>query len=373
MNKIAFVAASPMTVKAFLLPFINSMAGEHEIHVISNWEGGEHFLPNNVKAIKLVIRREPSILDDCISLVKLVRIFKVERYDIVHTFTPKTGFVGQIAATLSGVKLRFHTFTGQVWATQVGIKRFFLKSLDRLTATLATAVLVDSPSQKSFLIKNKVTSPNRSTVLGQGSISGVNLSKFQFSQKKRESIRKALKLNNDEFIFLYAGRLKIDKGIPELLSAFKSVSKRVSCTLLIVGADEDKLLPLIHGTDKVIFCGFSDDISAYFSTADLLCLPSHREGFGNVVVEAAACKLPALASRIYGLSDAIVDNVTGALHKVKDVADIELKMLKLCQDKSLVNEMSEKAFDRVKADFSEKIIVDEFLKFYEFQQRKLNK
>ncbi|WP_404393232.1 glycosyltransferase family 4 protein [Pseudoalteromonas phenolica] len=372
-NKVAFITASPMTVKAFLIPFITELAKRYEIHVISSWQGNESFLPEGVKMVDFPIKREPSIFDDLLSLVQLIRILKAEKYDIVHSFTPKAGFIGQIASFLSGVKLRFHTFTGQVWATQTGLTRFFLKSLDKITAFLATSVLVDSPSQESFLIENKVVLPCKSQVLGQGSISGVNLSKFQYSQEKSDKIRSKLQLSGDEFVFLYAGRLKIDKGVPELLTAFKNVAKKIPAVLVIVGADEDGLLPEVNKTEGAIFCGFSDDISAYFSAADLLCLPSHREGFGNVVIEAAACGLPTLASRIYGLSDAIVDNETGILHQVKDAKDIEFKMLSLCQNKPQLEMMSERALQRVYSEFSEHVIVEEFIKFYELQERKLPK
>lgn len=372
-NKVAFITASPMTVKAFLIPFITELAKNHEIHVISSWQGNESFLPEGVKKVNFPIKREPSIFDDLLSLSKLIRILNAEKYDIVHTFTPKAGFIGQIASFLSRIKLRFHTFTGQVWATQTGFTRFFLKSLDKITATLATSVLVDSPSQENFLIENKVVSLCKSRVLGQGSISGVNLSKFQYSQEKSDKIRTKLQLSGDEFVFLYAGRLKKDKGVPELLNAFKNVAKKFPAVLVIVGADEDGLLPEVNRTEGAIFCGFSDDISAYFSAADLLCLPSHREGFGNVVIEAAACGLPTLASRIYGLSDAIVDNETGMLHQVKDAEDIEIKMLSLCQNKRQLEMMSERALKRVYSEFSERVIVEEFIKFYELQERELSK
>ena len=372
-NKVAFITASPMTVKAFLIPFITELAKNHEIHVISSWQGNENFLPEGVKKVNFPIKRDPSIFDDLLSLSKLIRILNADKYDIVHTFTPKAGFIGQIASFLSRIKLRFHTFTGQVWATQTGFTRFFLKSLDKITATLATSVLVDSPSQKNFLTENKVVSLCKSRVLGQGSISGVNLSKFQYSQEKSDKIRTELQLSGNEFVFLYAGRLKKDKGVPELLSAFKNVAKKVPAVLVIVGSDEDGLLPEVNRTEGAIFCGFSDDISAYFSAADLLCLPSHREGFGNVVIEAAACGLPTLASRIYGLSDAIVDNETGLLHQVKDAEDIEIKMLSLCQNKRQLDMMSERALKRVYSEFSERALVEEFIKFYELQERKLSK
>lgn len=367
MNKVAFVTSSPMTVKAFLLPFINELVKDNEVHVFANWSDNDEvdFLPQEAIKKNIKIPRNPNLLVDFLSLLKLVKIFHLEKYQIVHTFTPKAGLVGQLASFISGVDNRYHTFTGQVWATKTGWKKQMLKQLDKLTASLASAALADSHSQQEYLIQNKVVLSNKIMVLGKGSISGVNLSKFKFSAEKRNELRNDLGICSDEFVFLYAGRLKLDKGIPELLAAFKEVSKKIRCVLIIVGVDEDGLLPLVESTDKVIFCGFSNDMPAYFSMADLLCLPSHREGFGNVVIEAAACGLPSLASNIYGLSDAIVDGETGILHKVNDVKDIESKMCFISNNKNKLHKFSVCGFDRVKHDFSEDTIVSELIKFYE--------
>ena len=371
MSKIAFVTSSPMTIKAFLLPFINELMKENEVHVIANWADDidSSFLPKGVKLKNLSIERNPSLFSDFITLIKLTRLLQIEKYHTVHTFTPKAGLIGQLASYVSRIKNRFHTFTGQVWATQTGWKKVVLKNLDKVTAALTTAILVDSPSQQEYLIQNKVLSKRKSTVLGLGSISGVNLNKFKYSAEKRLSLRAKLGLNEQDFVFLYAGRLKVDKGIPELIAAFNSVSKNENCYLVIVGSDEDNLLPLLDKNKRVIFCGFTDDISSYFSMADLLCLPSHREGFGNVIIEAAACKLPALASNIYGLSDAIDDGTTGILHKVKDREDIELNLKKLIDNKKALAEMRTNAFIRVTNDFTEDFIVDEFMKFYKCKNK----
>lgn len=366
MSKIAFVTSSPMTVKAFLLPFINELIKENEVHVIADWtkEEEERILPDGVIIHRLNLERNPNPLRDLISLFKLIQILRKEKYDIVHTFTPKAGLIGQLASYIARVKNRYHTFTGQVWATKTGWIKILLKNLDKLTGFLTTAVLVDSPSQQDFLIENHVLQPGKGTVLGLGSISGVNLSKFQFSDEKRLSLRTELGLTENNFVLLYAGRLKVDKGIPELIAAFDMISKNKNCFLVVVGADEDNLLPLLKSRKNVLFCGFTDDITSYFSMADLLCLPSHREGFGNVIIEAAACKLPSLASNIYGLSDAIENEKSGLLHRVKDPSDIALNLKKLINDKTMLSNLGENAFIRVNTCFTEKHIVEEFIKFY---------
>jgi glycosyltransferase involved in cell wall biosynthesis len=366
MSKIALITSSPMTVKAFLLPFINELIKDNEVHVIANWTNveEERLLPDGVIVHCLNLERSPNPLKDLGSLVKLIQLLKKGKYDITHTFTPKAGLIGQLASYISRVKNRYHTFTGQVWATKTGWVRMILKRLDKLTGSLTTYALVDSPSQQQFLLDNNVIRPGKSTVLGLGSISGVNLRKFKFSDEKRLTLRAKLGLDEDDFVILYAGRLKVDKGIPELISAFDMISTNKKCYLVVVGADEDNLLPLLKSRSNVLFCGFTDDITSYFSMADLLCLPSHREGFGNVIIEAAACKLPALASNIYGLSDAIENKKSGLLHRVNDPYDIVENLKKLINDKALLLTLGEGAFIRVSTYFTEEHIVEEFIKFY---------
>ena len=366
MRKIAFIAASPVTIKAFLMPFVNELKKENQMHLIANFEDklDYSFIPKDVTIHHVKINRNPSVFTDFIALLQLIKLIYKEDFDVVHSFTPKAGLLTQIAAFICRTKNRYHTFTGQVWATKVGLKRYILKQMDFIIAGLSTHNFVDSISQRDFLLKNKVTSAKKSSVLGSGSISGVNLDKFKFCQKKREELRESLGISNDCFVYLYAGRLKIDKGIPELFTAFNNISKSNDCALVIVGNDEDNLLPKIEDNKKVIFCGFTDDISAYFSMADILCLPSHREGFGNVIIEAAACGLSSLGSNIYGLSDAIVDNETGMLHKVCDPHDLESKMLTVYSDKELLNKFGINSKKRVKHFFSEDLIITEFINFY---------
>jgi glycosyltransferase involved in cell wall biosynthesis len=370
MKKIAFVASSPVTIKAFLMPFINELRKENQMHVIANFDDdlSFDFIPKDVIVHRVSIERTPNLLKDLVVLFQLMKLINKEKFDVVHSFTPKAGLLAQIAAFLNRTKNRYHTFTGQVWATKSGVKRHILKQMDFLTASLTSYNFIDSPSQREFLIANHVTSSKKSLVLGSGSISGVNLEKFKYCQEKRKALRDSLGLGADDFVFLYAGRLKIDKGIPELFAAFNNISKVTNSSLVLVGIDEDNLLPIIKDNKRVIFCGFTDDIAAYFSMADLLCLPSHREGFGNVIIEAAVCGLPSLGADIYGLSDAIVDRQTGLLHTVRDTKDIETKMLELYTDRVLLKDLGSKAEKRAKSFFSERLIVEEFVSFYKRKQ-----
>lgn len=367
MKKIAFITASPETISSFLLAYISALAEKYEIHVVTNLSGitAIRGLPENIIVHDVNIARNPDVLCDMRALYALYKLFKTQKYDVIHSFTPKAGLLSQISGFLSQTNYRFHTFTGQVWATKSGLSRLALKFLDKITATLTTYSLVDSPSQQQFLIEEKLLNHQNSKVLAQGSISGVNIEKFTYSENIKIQLRELHNIVNEDFVFLFVGRLKIDKGVPELLKAFNKLQATHTAKLLLIGSDEDNLTPLFTHIENIHYLGFKTNISDYYSMADVLCLPSHREGFGNVIIEAASCKLPAIASNIYGLCDAVADDHSGLLHTVKDEDSILSCMKKLMDNPQSLSNMRENARLRVENTFDEMLLVQEFIAFYD--------
>ena len=366
MSKMVFVTSVPATISSFLLIYINSLAETHDVHIATSLPDGETVrgLSLAVTTHNVNIARNPDVFSDAKSLWKLFLFFKKEKFDVVHSFTPKAGLLTQIGSFLARSPIRFHTFTGQVWSTKTGIARTLLKHLDKVTATIATFCLVDSISQQDFLIQEKVVTTQNSRVLANGSISGINIDKFSFSKETRNKLRNEHKVKENEFVFLYVGRLKKEKGIPELINGFNAIKTTKSIKLLIIGSDEENLAPLFESHKNIDFIGFKTNISEYYSFADILCLPSHREGFGNVIIEAAACNLPAIASNIYGLSDAVEDGYSGLLHEVKNVYSITASMEKVINDEIYLKKMRTNARARVVEIFDEKHLLQAFLKFY---------
>ncbi len=367
MSKMVFVTAVPETISAFLLIYINSLAEKHDVHVATSLPNGETVrgLSLAVTVHNINIARNPDVFSDAKSLWKLFLFFKNEKFDVVHSFTPKAGLLTQIGSFLARSPIRFHTFTGQVWATKTGVARTLLKQLDKVTATLATFCLVDSVSQQIFLIKENIVTPVNSRVLANGSISGINIKKFSFDQETRQRLRDEHKVNEDEFIFLYVGRLKKEKGIPELINGFTAINTEKCIKLFIIGSDEENLAHLFENHSNIEYIGFKTNISEYYSFADTLCLPSHREGFGNVIIEAAACNLPAIASNIYGLCDAVEDGYSGLLHEVKNENSITSSMEKMVNNEIDLNKMRKDTRMRVEEIFDEKHLLKEFLAFYD--------
>ena len=367
MSKMVFVTAVPETISAFLLIYINSLAEKHDVHVATSLPNGETVrgLSLAVTVHNINIARNPDVFSDAKSLWKLFLFFKNEKFDVVHSFTPKAGLLTQIGSFLARSPIRFHTFTGQVWATKTGIARTLLKQLDKVTATLATFCLVDSVSQQNFLIQENIVTAVNSRVLANGSISGINIKKFSFDQETRQRLRDEHKVNEDEFIFLYVGRLKKEKGIPELINGFTAINTEKCIKLFIIGSDEENLAHLFENHSNIEYIGFKTNISEYYSFADTLCLPSHREGFGNVIIEAAACNLPAIASNIYGLCDAVEDGYSGLLHEVKNENSITSSMEKMVNNEIDLNKMRKDTRMRVEEIFDEKHLLKEFLAFYD--------
>lgn len=374
-KKICFVVATPMTAKAFLLEHMEALSEFYQISLVANFQG-EDFDPQAAGGVTLFnvsIAREISLSADFVALIKLYRLFRAQQFDAVHSVTPKAGLLAMLASKAACITHRYHTFTGQVWATKTGLFRKILILLDKVIYACASNVLVDSPSQRDFLLSHGVIKKNGSTVLGDGSIAGVDVVRFKPDAEKRMLIRKNHGIPEDGFVFLFLGRLNREKGIAELLQAFARLDFVAdNAYLLVVGPDEDGVL---SGSDELvqkfgqhfIRLGFTKEPEMFMTSADVFCLPSHREGFGTVILEAAASGVPALGSDIYGVSDAIDDGNTGLLHEKGNVDDLFSKMKHLIENKELVAEMGLNAHNRVHELFTSARVVQEMVKFYRDQ------
>jgi len=372
-SNVAFLATHPQGVKSFLLPHFFTLRKLINIDVYTNLLLA-NALPEEEKAYTLkhiTIQRRISPIRDLIVIWKLYQTFKKNKYDVVHTITPKAGLLGIFAAWLAGVPIRIHIFTGQVWANKRGFLRYLLKTTDKFIAFLATNILVDSFSQEEFLIENKILQKNESNVLGNGSVSGVNLMRFFPSKKNQIRIRKGLSTPMNSIVCLYLGRINKDKGVFDLANAFKKVAKNnPSFELWFIGPDEENTYVKVKSilnefSSQVKRKEFTTNPEDYMQAADFLCLPSYREGFGSVVIEAAACQIPSLVSRIYGLKDSIKDNKSGLTFEVGNVDDLARMLEFMYKNPEHLKKMGKNAIDNVKNCFSEKILTHEMEKYYQ--------
>lgn len=270
------------------------------------------------------IPRSLKPLQDIKAFIQLVNIFRSNGFDIVHSITPKAGLLTSVAAFISRVPIRLHTFTGQPWVTLRAPMSWFAKLSDWLIGILNTKCYADSDSQRRFLIENRIISSEKIGVIGSGSISGVDLQKFDSSRYSLSEIielKQELSIKFNAKIISFIGRISQDKGIRELISAFgELVQTGYDAELLLVGPlDKDcggsgdfNINPGGHSS-KIHYVGYTASPDKYLAISDIFCLPSYREGFGSVVIEAAAMGIPTVGTNIYGLTDAVVDGETGIL------------------------------------------------------------
>lgn len=373
------------TVPFFVLTQLKSQIDAFSSHgmtvtVITSGEDfhGQMSEIENANFIPVDISRNISLIKDLVSLVKLFRLFKLNKFDVVHSTTPKAGLLCAVAGYFAGVPVRMHTFTGQPWATMSGVKRSILKTCDKIIGGLNTHCYADSSTQKNFIVKNKIIKEGKISVLGNGSLAGVDLARFNKSNYSLEFIsdlRASLGVPPNGKVILFVGRITPEKGIQELMEAFVQVAAADNSThLLLVGPIEEtggEIIDSFANTrawSRVHRVGFSNEPEKFMALADLLCLPSYREGFGTVVIEAAAMGIPTVGTSIYGLSDAVVDGATGLLVPPQDADALGLALISLVTDRALLLQMGKAANARAVEEFDSTkmsaLMLNEYERFY---------
>ena len=363
--KIALISNTSNFFNSFALNHIKQLSKNYDLYICCNDPLNlKKMVPKNVSLINLKFRRNISFFNDIISFLLTLFFFLREKPFLTISFTPKVGLIVSIISFFTKTPISIHWFTGQIWANKKGFTRIILKSIDKVIHFLTDNILVDSISQRKFLLKEKIVSKKKSNVLNKGSVGGVNLKKFQFNKIIRNKLRKKYFISKNTFVFLYLGRINKDKGINDLINVFKKIEKKYDVKLIFIGTIEEKFFfKEFKNQKKVLYFNYTSKPEQWFSLADILCLPSYREGFGTVIIEAAACGIPALCSNIYGLKDAIDENKTGFFYKVGNLSDLERKILYILNNKKLVKKYGSSARKRVINNFNQNILSKNLLDF----------
>jgi glycosyltransferase involved in cell wall biosynthesis len=371
-RRVCLVATVPFAFNVFMRSHVELLQAEYDVTLVANGSQQDliGILGPHVRFISMPIERKISLKKDLVALMKLWKFFRLEKFDAVISLLPKSGLLGMLAARFSGVPIRINIFNGEVWANDHGFMRQLLKFTDRIIVRCATNLVAVSPSQRSFLIESKIVSTGDIDVVANGSITGVNQDRFRPDLAERQRLRSLHKIADNSVVFLFLGRLNRDKGVHDLILAFTiAASQELKYHLLVVGPDEDgfdidfeKLAVLFPG--RVHRVGFTDQPEVYLAASDVICLPSYREGFGMVLIEAAASGLPAIASRIYGITDAVEDGVTGILHSPGSDIEIAEAILLLGSDNAKRSSMANAAKARASTFFSEQYVMQSFADYY---------
>ena len=319
------------------------------------------------KTIVVPMERHISLIKDLKSLWQMIKVLHKEKPYMVHSMTPKAGLITMIAAWVTRVPIRIHTFTGLVWPTTTGLKRKILITTDWLTCTCATHIIPEGHGVLNDL-KNHRVCRKPMKVLGYGNVKGVDIDKFN-------PIRFAnIKKNNDVFRFVFVGRIVGDKGINELVDAFVKLNKEYPATqLTLVGTYEENLDPVKPDTLKLIetyscidACGpkFGDDLLMEYMKSDCFVMPSYREGFPNTVMEAGAMGLPSVVTDINGSREIIIHGENGLIVPSKDTDALYEAMKQMLLDNNMRKKMAANARPLINSRFEKSFVQKCLIDFY---------
>jgi glycosyltransferase involved in cell wall biosynthesis len=357
--RFCIVTTSDLIVRFFLLDLLRALSKHYTLTLVVN-TGDDALLSRHgipAELVRLGIERAIAPLADAAALARLGRLFVRQRFDGVVSLAPKAGLLAMAAARFARIPFRCHVFQGEVWASARGVRRALLKSLDRFVATLATHLLVISASERSVLEREGIVQPGQAELIANGSLCGVDLDRFRADPQWRGDARSELGLPRGALVVLFLGRITRDKGVLDLAHAFRAVAGALpQAHLVYVGPDEQGLEPALRAavgehSARLRIRGLTDAPERYIAAADVLALPSYREGFGNVLIEAAAAGVPGLASRIYGIEDALRDGETGLLHPPGDVGAIAAGLRRLFEDAPLREKLGRQARERAAREF----------------------
>jgi glycosyltransferase involved in cell wall biosynthesis len=372
-HALVFVVTTPFAANAFLRKHLLALAESHDVTLCVNTDAYPlaDEIAKVVRVCHIDITRKISLWKDLRALLQLIRCFLANRPVVVHSITPKAGLLAMLGGWLTRVPWRFHTFTGQIWANSSGIKRVMLKAIDGLIAFFASRVFADSASQCRLLERENVVRKGGVTVIGSGSIAGVDLSRFRPDQDARTILRAEQGIASDTPVFIFVGRLVRDKGVFDLVDAFASVnSHHPNWEMWVVGPDEDSLLLELQARGdrlgaRIRWFASTACPERFMAAADVFVLPSYREGFGSVIIEAAACGVPCIAYRIDGVVDAIVDRQTGVFVDKGSICGLSEAMNWLGSADRERSAMGEAARVRAVSEFSSSTVSKAWLYQYE--------
>ena len=377
-HKLVRITTVPISLEKLLEGQLSFMSKHFDVTAISSEDKRLNVYGDKegVKTHYLELTRKITPLKDLVAVFKLVKYLRKEKPQIVHSHTPKAGIVGMLSAYIARVPIRLHTVAGLPLMEAGGIKRKVLNVVEKLTYACATKVYPNSQGLKDFIVEEKLTSTAKIKIIGNGSSNGIDTTYFdptRYSVNDSSVLKESLNIPSEDFVFIFVGRLVGDKGINELVKAFVSISNsHDTVSLLLVGPLETELDPLdsitlkhINEHPKIIASGYQTDVRPYFAASNALVFPSYREGFPNVVLQAAAMELPCVVSNINGCNEIIENGMNGLIVPVKQHLPLEKAMEEMFNDQELFAVLKKNTRTRIVQNYDRKEIWNEILKEYE--------
>lgn len=322
----------------------------------------------NVKYTAISMKRDISIVDDIVSLLKFLWLFISQRPDVIHCNTPKASLLGLITGYITRVPVRIYYVHGLRYEGATGRKRQLLFTLEKLNFFCATHIIAVSKGIKQK-VQDELTG-KKVSVIHHGSANGMSVEEFLTENYDDYAIRKSYGITKQDFVFGFVGRLVADKGINELVHAFNMFEQK-NVKLVIVGRYEHELDPLSQETQNIIKTnpniievGFQKDVKKFLTIMDLFVSPSYREGFGLSVLEANLMKVPVLVTSITGYSEIVQEGKNGFFVDPKDTLTLFNKMKKISQSRDSLLAMKQQCYDEVASKYNHKEVLEKALEYY---------
>jgi glycosyltransferase involved in cell wall biosynthesis len=376
-NKLIRITTVPISLEKLLENQLLFMKTHFEVTAISSDKPNLERVGQlqEVPVYHVEMTRQITPFQDLESVWKLYKYFRREKPFIVHTHTPKAGTLGMLAAKFAGVPNRLHTIAGLPLLEATGNKRKLLNFVEKITYACATKIYPNSFILRDIIIEEQFCKSENLKVIGNGSSNGINTSYFNsllFSNEEKQALKIKVGIAPDDFVFIFVGRLVGDKGINELIAAFRKISSGpAKVKLLLVGSFETELDPLeqktieeINSNTDIISVGFQKDVRPYFAISHCLAFPSYREGFPNVVMQAGAMELPSIVTNINGCNEIIIEGQNGTIIPVKDSDALYLAMNKVVEVVEFRTKLQQNSRPMILSRYEQQLVWDAILEEY---------
>lgn len=362
--KICIVTTVSLTLKTFLLDQLAYLSknGFRVTVICSHDPEFAKERPDIIEYIPVNMTRSIGILSTVAGLWELYRLFKNHRFDIIQYSTPKAALISSLAGFFAGIPVRLYCQWGIRYVALGGMTRGVFKLLEKITCLCSTDIAPDSRGNLMFSVEEGLYPLKKGAVVYNGSANGVSLKKFDISRKQlwRDSIRFALNISGEGFVFGFIGRITKDKGINELVSSFLNLAEHDhKVFLLLVGSKEEGhrldacTLEAIEGHKQILAVGSKENPQEYIAAMDVMVLPSYREGFGIAAIESQAMGVPVISTDIPGPSEAVINGETGILVPPGQVEPLVAAMKKLKGNPDLLKSMGSKGYKYASENFEQ--------------------
>ncbi len=361
MKKICFITTISLTLKSFVVEtakYLHNKCGYDVTLICDNDEEFAKSLPEYIHYIPVHMSRGIDF-SGFSSVLKFYKVFKTEKFDMVQYSTPNAACYASIASFFARVPIRLYGQWGIRYIGMSGVARKIFRLIEKLICLVSTDIRAVSRMNMQFAIEDGLYCADKAKIIGNGGTIGVDMSSYDITQKSewKNTIRNKYSIDENAFVFGFAGRVSVEKGCTELLTAFRNISElNEKVKLLIVGPIEEncgvpqELIDWANNSDNVVLTGRVDnaDMKKYYSAMDVLVHSTYREGFGMVIQEAGALAVPVITTKIPGASEVMSDGESCILVEPKNTSDLQSAMSELFSDEDKTKKLGTSAYERTK-------------------------